>query len=205
MLALPQIRYTRMILEILPGSNWYKRSEVDQLEAYGEFRSTWFQTSSSSSSFQSNKANTQHIPIRYGSRAHHPSEVYSASEIVHLFLNIIIIVVIIVIVIVTVIIIILINSNQIWEWCPPPFWGLFSQRDRAPLPKPPRQRRWYTRGRNDHNFDDNLYEICFEFDFAGHVVSTSIDHFKQVHIYLHCTESQRCELISLKLWRNQWL
>ena len=87
MLALPQIRYTRMILEILPGSNWYKRSEVDQLEAYGEFRSTWFQTSSSSSSFQSNKANTQHIPIRYGSRAHHPSEVYSANEIVHLFLN----------------------------------------------------------------------------------------------------------------------
>ena len=43
--AAPQIRFTRMILEILPGSNWYKRSEVDQLEAFGEFRSTLIQPS----------------------------------------------------------------------------------------------------------------------------------------------------------------
>ena len=36
--------------------------------------------------------------------------------------------------------------NQIWQSCPPPFSSLFSERDRANLPQPARQRRWYPTG-----------------------------------------------------------
>ena len=42
--------------------------------------------------------------------------------------------------------------NQIWQSCPPPFSSLFSERDRAPLPQPARQRRWYPTGGNGENY-----------------------------------------------------
>lgn len=56
-----EIENTRKILKILPKTNWYKRSELDQLEAYGEYR--------------------------YGSRNHVISEAYSDTEIYDIFLT----------------------------------------------------------------------------------------------------------------------
>ena len=56
-----EIENTRKILKILPKTNWYKRSELDQLEAYGEYR--------------------------YGSRSHDISKAYSDTEIYDIFLT----------------------------------------------------------------------------------------------------------------------
>jgi len=56
-----EIENTRKILKILPKTNWYKRSELDQLEAYGEYR--------------------------YGSRSHNISKAYSDTEIYDIFLT----------------------------------------------------------------------------------------------------------------------
>merc|ERR1711892_547528 len=56
-----EIDNTRKILKILPKTNWYKRAEVDQLEAYGEYR--------------------------FGSRNHVISEAYSDTEIYDMFLT----------------------------------------------------------------------------------------------------------------------
>jgi len=56
-----EIENTRKILKILPKTNWYKRAEVDQLEAYGEYR--------------------------FGSRNHDISEAYTDTEIYNIFLT----------------------------------------------------------------------------------------------------------------------
>merc|ERR1711892_1116856 len=56
-----EIENTRKILKILPKTNWYKRSELDQLEAYGEYR--------------------------YGSRSHDIAQAYSDTEIYDIFLT----------------------------------------------------------------------------------------------------------------------